>query len=235
VNTTAKSLVVRPAGRDAGLLNGQANRSKGTAAVTSSQTTSGKTASQKTAVEKFNDYRSTESARLEERRKREHDLKMAQASNKRLKYEFKLKNAEAERHNADAERQARLKELELQIQLAQLANPIARIAQVPSVQTSIYSNPVSTPIQPRPPLSAYNTQTPLSSATTVTTSDLSSAKSPVASFDIQASFSSPSFGSFGSGTAGTSTLEGSSSDEWMKSGNDLFANENNFNDIYGSQ
>ena len=231
MNTTAKLLVTKPGGRDAGLLKGQANRSKGMTTI-SSQTTSGKTASQKSAVEKFNDYRLTKSARLEDRRKRKHDLKMAQASNKRLKYEFKLKNAEGERHNADVERQARLKELELQIQLAQLANPIARVARAPS---SVYSNPVSTPIQPRPPLSPYNNQTPLSlSAITATPSDFSSAKSSVASFDVQASFLPPSFGSFGGGTAGTLALEGSSGDEWMKSGNNVFANEN-FDDIYCSQ
>jgi hypothetical protein len=143
---------------------------------------------------------------------------MAQVSNKCLKYEFKLKVAEAERHNADAERQARLKELELQIQLAQLMNPNTR------VQTTIYSNPTLTPVQPHPPLSTYNTQT-------------------------HASFSSPSFGSFSAGAEGTSMLEGSSgddwlksgsdgssTDDWMKSGDDIFINkENSLNDIYGSQ
>lgn len=225
----ATSAVVKPAGRDAGLLKGQANRGKGTAAAAGSQTTSGKTASQKTAVEKFNDYRSTESARLEERRKREYDLKMAQVSNKRLKYEFKLKVAEAERHNADAERQARLKELELQITLAQLTNPNTRVAQVSSVQPTTYTNATLTPVQPRPPLSdvsVYNTQT-------------------------HASFSSPSFGSFGAEAEGTSMLEGSSGDDWMKSGSDgsstedwmksgsdIFGavnKENSLNDIYGSQ
>ncbi|KAF8816374.1 hypothetical protein BYT27DRAFT_7248442 [Phlegmacium glaucopus] len=233
VNMSTRALVIKPAGRDAGLLKGQVNRSKGLAAATSSQTTSGKTINQKTAVEKFNNYRSMESARLEERRKHEYDLKMAQVSNKRLKYEFKLKIAETERHNADAERQARLKELELQIQLAQLANPNVRVAQVPSIQTTIYSNPVLTPVQPRLPLSAYNTPTPIPS-TTVNTPDFSSAKSSVTPFEIQASFSSPSFGSFGAEAEGTSMLEGLSSDDWMKSGSNIFTNENNFDDIYAS-
>jgi hypothetical protein len=147
---------------------------------------------------------------------------MAQASNKRLKYEFKLKNAEAERHNADAERRARLQELQLQIQLTQLANPIACVAQVPSVLTNIYSNPILTPVQPHPPLIAYNIQSPLLSSTTTANSS-------------GFSFSSPSFGSFGGETEGTSMSEGSSNDEWLKSGDDVFTNENNFNDIYGSQ
>jgi hypothetical protein len=236
VNTSTKPLFVKPAGRDAGLLKGQANRSKGMATVAGSQTTSGKTASQKTAAEKFKDYRSTESARLEERRKRDYDLKMAQVSNKRLKYEFKIKNAEAERHNADAERQARLKELELQIQLAQLTHPNARTAQVPSVQKTVYSNPVVTPVQPRPPLSAYNTQTPLSSSpASANTSNFSSVNSSVTPFNIQAAFSSPSFGPFSDGAEGASMSGDSSSGEWLKSGEDIFTNENSFNDIYSNQ
>ena len=48
-----------------------------------------------TSIEKFNNYQLAESACLEERCKHKYDLNMAQASNKHLKYEFKLKNAEA--------------------------------------------------------------------------------------------------------------------------------------------
>ncbi|KAF8805037.1 hypothetical protein BYT27DRAFT_7213456 [Phlegmacium glaucopus] len=120
----------------------------------------------------------------------------------------------------NAEHQMRLEELELQIQLAHPDNHL----QQPSFD----------PVQSCLPPSAYNTPTPIPS-TTVNTSDFSLAKSLVTPFEIQASFSSPSFGSFGAEAEGTSMLEGPSSDDWMKSGSNIFANENNFDDIYSSQ
>ena len=74
---------------------------------------SGKSRQQKTALDKFNDYQSSESARLAEKQKMEHELKMATAQNKQLKYEFKMKSQAADHKN-------QLELLHLQIQLAQV-------------------------------------------------------------------------------------------------------------------
>jgi len=79
----------------------------------------------------------------------EHELKMAVAQNKQLKYEFKMKACAAD-HNAQLEL------LRLQIQLAQVnAAAGATPAVVPTASTStiVPATPVPTY---RPPLQSYN-------------------------------------------------------------------------------
>ncbi len=84
----ANTKVLAQGGRDAGLNKANAGAKTGpskTAAV------------HRTAVEKFNDFRTAESARLAERQKMDHELRMELARNKRLKYQFKKQDNDAER------------------------------------------------------------------------------------------------------------------------------------------
>lgn len=106
-------------GRDAGLA--KAHNARGTKA----------SKKQLTAVDKFTKFRSDESARLARKREMEHKLAMSNANNKRLKYEFKVHEAEANRSN-------HLETLRLQVELARF------MAQaVPTAPAAPLSTPMS--------------------------------------------------------------------------------------------
>ena len=140
-----KPTIAKPAilsGRDAGLAKGQStNISK-----------SSKSTQQKTALEKFNDYWTSESSHLSKKQKIEHELKMAIAQNKQLKYEFKMKARTAD-HNAQLEL------LRLQIQLAQVnaaagaASAVISTAPIASTSTIVPATSIPTY---RPLLQSYN-------------------------------------------------------------------------------
>lgn len=120
-------------GRDGGLA--KANAAKSTTAP-------------KTAIDRFNETRQQEAQRIDRKREREHELRMEQERNKRLKYELKYGGkAKA----AEEERAARREELLLQLQIARLnaqmnqplTLPTTPLAATPS--TSFPLTPVSRP------------------------------------------------------------------------------------------
>ncbi|KAF8156742.1 hypothetical protein B0H34DRAFT_808159 [Crassisporium funariophilum] len=149
VITSTKAKTVG-SGRDAGLAKAHANAA------------SKKAEKHKSAAEKFTDFRQTEADRVERKRERDHELKMAEARNKRLKYEYKNRAAEQE-HEARVEEirlqgAARAEELRLQIELARLTAPSA--AGSAAAQPAAAQGPVGPPVQVSAPAPQQDFATP---------------------------------------------------------------------------
>lgn len=83
----------------------------------------------KTPLERFNENRTNETARLSRKHEMDHELRMENARNKRYKYEFKYgapqRAAEATLKAAEIERGTRIEELKLQVELTRLQQGMA--------------------------------------------------------------------------------------------------------------
>ncbi|KAF8200151.1 hypothetical protein BJ912DRAFT_948114 [Pholiota molesta] len=104
-------------GRDAGLAKANASVSKQVPKTT--------------PLERFNENRTNETARLARKHEMDHELKLINAKNKRYKYEYKYgapqrvaevqqRAAEVQLRAAEADRQARIEEMKLRVELARI-------------------------------------------------------------------------------------------------------------------
>lgn len=114
----------------------------------------------KTPLERFNDNRTSETARLSRKHEMDHELRMENAKAKRYKYEFKYgaptRTAEATLKIAELERQTRIEEMKLQLEILQLQR-----ASTSGMSASMYASvPVSQNMTPLYP-SSMSTDVPI--------------------------------------------------------------------------